>query len=145
MPLVGEQRGKKSAAAREIALLSSPTDIIPRPQPPEELAAEERAEWIAICNAVPADYFPPAMHMLLCSYCRHVVIARYLAGEIERCRRGRGDRKERLAELRGLAREHRAETMAIQVCLRSMRLTHQSVHAGDKAPVVISAMPKPWE
>ena len=56
------QRGRKS----QLSLLDAAvTDVVPRPHPPAELTAEESAEWIAICNSVPADYFSQPTHATL--------------------------------------------------------------------------------
>jgi hypothetical protein len=131
---------RKTAASREVVLIRDEADIVERPQPPAELGPEERDEWIALCNAVPATYFPRATHMVLVQYCRHVVIARHLAELIQRMS---AKKKFDLRQYRQLIREHRAETQAIYGCLRSMRLTHLATYQRDRTPIP-EATPKPW-
>lgn len=134
-------RGRAPAAARGVALIERETDLVPRPQPLAELSDEEAAEWVALCNVVPADYFPGATHMIVASYCRHVVIARHLAELIERCAKRRPFPTR---EYLGLIREQRGQTQAIYACLRSMRLTHLATYNKDRAPIAAD-VPKPWE
>jgi hypothetical protein len=66
------QRGRKSVAAL------SAVPVLPgqqKPEPPEELAAEEAEEWRAIVARLPYDWFPRETHGQLVNYCRHVVRA----------------------------------------------------------------------
>jgi len=135
------QRGRKSAAAREIVLLAGPGDAIPRPEPPAELSAEERYEWIDLCNALPATYFPPATRMMLVSYCRHVAVGRHWSELIHKCERTRPFDEKRYG---WLCNQQRAETQAIYGCLRAMRLTHLASYAKERAAVP-TEMAKPWE
>jgi hypothetical protein len=135
------QRGRKSAGSREIALLVSPGDAIARPEPPAELSAEERYEWIDLCNALPATYFPPATRMMLVQYCRHVVVGRHYAKLIHHCEDTVPFDEERYAKL---CRCQRQETLAIYSCLRAMRLTHLASYATDRAAIP-TEMAKPWE
>ena len=132
------QRGRKSRLSLlDVAL----TDVVPWPEPPAELTADEAAEWIAICNSVPADYFAQPTYSTLMQYCRHVVVAQHLAELIQRCRKS----KKFDAQFRSLLREQRAETLAIYGCLRSMRLTHLAVKPSSRAAIPSNPMPKPWE
>lgn len=135
------QRGRKSAAATEIAMVEGLTDIVPRPHPPAELSDEEAVEWVVICNAVPAGYFPSATHMVVVQYCRHVVVARHLSELIHKCERGR---RFDLGQYRRLCSLQQRETLAIYGCLRSMRLTHLATYSRDRSPIP-TEMPKPWE
>ena len=136
-----QPRGRKPSTG-DVVLVQSDTDLVPRPEPPVELGAEEADEWRAICNVVPADYFPAATHKIVVQYCRHVVVARHLAELIAKC--GRAKRAFPLAQYLQLIREQRRETAAIYVCLRSMRLTHLATYSKDRAPIAADT-PKPWE
>jgi hypothetical protein len=42
-----------------------------RPEPPEDLTEEQAAEWSAVVDRLPADWFPRETHGLLARYCRH--------------------------------------------------------------------------
>ena len=72
------QRGRKSAASLSVVSLIADA----RPAPPDELAVEEAEEWRAIARRMPADWFARENHPLLSEYCRHIVRARDLAGDI---------------------------------------------------------------
>lgn len=135
------QRGRKSKASQEIVLLATPGEALARPEPPAELSAEERYEWIGICNALPAGYFPPATRMMVVQYCRHVVVARHYAELIHKCERAKPFDEKRHG---WLCRHQRQETTMIYNCLRSMRLTHLASYATDRAAVP-DEMAKPWE
>jgi hypothetical protein len=50
-----------------------------RPEPPEDLTEEQAAEWSAVVDRLPADWFPRETHGLLCQYVRHVCTARRIA------------------------------------------------------------------
>ena len=54
-----------------------------RPEPAQELTADQAHEWRAVVNRMPADWFGEETHALLAQYCRHVVTASYVAGLIE--------------------------------------------------------------
>ena len=133
------QRGRKSALS---LLETAMTDICPRPEPPAELSEEEGAEWIEMCNAVPADYFDKPAQVVLAQYCRHVVVARHLSELIRRCEKSK---KFDAKQFRFLIREQRAETLAIYGCLRSMRLTHLAIKPSSRTPIPSNPMPRPWE
>lgn len=133
--------GRETAASREVVIIRDEGDVVERPRPLPELGIEEAEEWVRICNAVPADYFPPATWVTLAQYCRHVVIARHLWQLIVRA--GKSKRRLDAANYRSLIREHRAEGVAINACLRSMRLTHLSTYNHDRKPLP-EATPKPW-
>ena len=138
-----ETRGRKSEASTSVVpvSISDDGDVIQRPEPPGELTEQEADEWRTICNAVPADYFPPATWHIVASLCRHRVIERRLHELIEREASKRKGFDSR--EFRALCREHRAETSAVLSCLRSLRLTHLSTYEHDRRPLP-EATPKPW-
>jgi hypothetical protein len=75
-----------------------------RPDAPYDLGDEAAAEWWAVVNRLPADWFPRETHALLGQYCRHVVAARRIAQlitAIEKARKldiGEYDRLLRMQE-----------------------------------------------
>lgn len=135
-----EARGRQSEASRAVVIRDD-SDIVERPKPPAELTAAERVEWIGICNAVPAEYFPPATWHIVASLCRHRVIELHLHELIER---ESGKRKGfDLQIYRTLLRELRSETTSVLDCLRALRLTHLASYAADHKPLP-EVVPKPW-
>lgn len=58
-------RGKKSAAS----MLNVVQATNQRMQPPDDLDAAERAEWLSIVDSLPPDYFRPADVALLALFC----------------------------------------------------------------------------
>ena len=75
-------RGPKSSAALKIPSVAELRGDA-RPEPPEELTEEQAAEWRAVVDRLPADWFPRETHGLLAQYCRHVVSARRVARLLE--------------------------------------------------------------
>jgi hypothetical protein len=72
------QRGRKGSG--HLTIISGGTvEPIERPRPPQELSVEEAAEWRAVVEALPADFFGRETHALLVQHCRHVVRARRIA------------------------------------------------------------------
>lgn len=133
--------GMRSEADREIAIIETATDVIPRPQPPAELSADERGHWVDLVNALPAGYFPQATLGVVRQYCRHMTVAAHLAELRHKCEAG----KFSWQRYKGLIKEQRAESLIIQNLLRSMRLTHLSIKPSDRTPMPDDAGPKPWE
>jgi len=68
------QRGRKSAAA----LSTVPVSGGQRPNPPEDLGAEEAEVWRATVDGMRADWFGAELHPILRSYCALVVQAESL-------------------------------------------------------------------
>ena len=54
-----------------------------RPEPPDELTAEQAEEWRVIVGRMPADWFTRETYPLLVDLCRHIVRARVIAGKID--------------------------------------------------------------
>ena len=54
-----------------------------RPKPPPGLTEEQAAEWRAVVDRLPADWFARENHGLLAQYCRHVTTIRRLARMVE--------------------------------------------------------------
>jgi hypothetical protein len=134
-------RGRESAASRDVVIRDDDADIIDRPAPVPGLTPEQRDEWITICNAVPATYFPPATWYVVASLCRHVVVERHIAqmiAHVERSTKAKFD----LDKYERLIRNLRSESEMVSKLLRTLRLTHLSAYA-DRTEVP-AATPKPW-
>jgi hypothetical protein len=71
-------RGPQSSAALEIPSVADLRGDA-RPEPPSDLTDDQAAEWRAVVERMPADWFPRETYGLLSQYCRHVVTARRIA------------------------------------------------------------------
>ena len=74
-------RGRTSMAA--LMVPNNTTEIVHRPDAPDDLTDEQAEEWRAIVNTMPADHFMRGNYALLTQYCRHVIAARRTAQLIE--------------------------------------------------------------
>ncbi|WP_256806563.1 hypothetical protein [Pseudomonas kurunegalensis] len=134
-------RGKKSVASMAVA---SPVGVDNRLAPPFHLTPAQKAEWVQIVNARPADWFGPEHAAMLVQYCRHKVLSDLIAQQVEEFE------PEWLLEDEGLKRFDKLgamlerETRAMNALLRSMRLTQQSLVRADKA-VATQKGRKPWQ
>jgi hypothetical protein len=135
-----KQRGRKSAASLTV-ISSSDVETLRRPDPPEELTEEQAAEWRAVVNRLPADWFPQETHQLLVQYCRHVVCARRVAQLIEQAEAA--DELD-IVDYARLLRMQEMEGRAMSSLATRMRLTQQATIRAELArkPLVL---PKPWE
>lgn len=78
-------RGRTSGAALSVVSpAGSVVTTVRRPHPPADLTEEQAAEWQAVVERLPADWFQRETHALLAQYCRHVVAGRRIAQLIER-------------------------------------------------------------
>ena len=76
------KRGRKSASALAV-VATGPIERIARAKAPAELTTEQAAEWRAVVDRMPADWFPRETHSTLAQFCRHVVAARHIAQLVE--------------------------------------------------------------
>ncbi len=121
-------RGRKSAA--ELGVIPG---IPQRPEPPDELTPQQAEEWREIVDRMPVDWFRRKIHPLLCSYCRHVINARHIAGLIEAAHDlDIGDRKALMRFNRLLGMQERQSSALMGLATR-MRLTNQSRYTASSA------------
>lgn len=73
------KRGRKSTGDMTVVAVSDA-----RLEPPNGLTEEQIAEWHAIVNSLPADYFRPGDAPLLAAFCVAAVFHRRAAQDIER-------------------------------------------------------------
>lgn len=134
------ERGKQSAASLAIA---GPVGVNQRLAPPMLLTPAQKAEWVTVTNARPAEWFAPEHIAMLTQYVRHKTQADIVAQQIENFDLGW------LADDDGMKRYDKLlawlerETRTINALLRSMRLTQQSMIQPDK--VVKTQGRKPWQ
>jgi len=125
------------AGRHSAAELATPFVLVPvaRPEPPGDLSSEEAAEWRAIVDRMPADWFTRETHGILEQLCRHLVYERDLAK--------RHRRAKVLADKILIAREQREEARIIVRLQTSMRLTQHSRH--DPKKNAGTDQKRPWE
>lgn len=134
-----EGRGRKSTAALTV-VASNPVQAVNRPGPPSELTEEQSAEWVAVVNRLPADWFPRETHPVLVSYVRHIVEARHVAQLIAKLTAAKSVDVD---EYDKLLRIQERETRALTACARSMRLTQQTTYLPTKQKP--SMVDNPWD
>lgn len=135
------KRGRQSAAALEIASAPGLLETVERPDAPYDLTDEQAAEWWAVVNRLPADWFPRETHGMLADYCRHVVKSRRIAQLVAEAEAsdeldvGLLDKLYKMAE---------RESRAISSLATRMRISQQatSTHRANKGT---KGVRKPWE
>lgn len=104
-----------------------------------DLTPEQKSEWVAVTNRLPADWFQRENLPLLSQYCRHVVAARRVASLIEECEQGDSFDIEHYDRL--LKMQER-EGRALSALATRMRITQQSTYDKSKKRPTVSR--KPW-
>jgi hypothetical protein len=138
------QNGRKSAAS--LAVVSTDIRGISRLGAPASLKHEaERAVWMATVNARPANWFGPEHAPLLANYCRHVVGADVIAGQLDEMSPASLREDEGIARFERLRRLLHAETRSLHMLARAMRLTHQSMYEKETAAATAGkGTGRPW-
>ena len=116
------KRGRASAADLQV-LPSAQIETVERPDAPYDLTDEQTAEWWAVVNRLPADWFPRETHGLLAQYCRHVVTARRVAEMIEAAQ---ADKETSLDDLDKLYKMQEREGRALSSLATRMRISQQA-------------------
>lgn len=130
-------RGRTPAAELAVVRLA---DVQPRLDPPESLGPEQVAEWDAVVNRLPAEWFPRETLGLLEGYCNHVVAARQIA---EMSEKYLGCENFDIKEFKQLRQMYELETRAASSLATRMRITQQTTY--DKSKKKGSVSRKPWE
>lgn len=142
------QRGRKSAAAREVASLVAPVVGEQRLRAPLHLSDAEQGVWLEVVNDQPASAFSPTHSPLLEMYCRHIVNARILADEVlnfDRAWLADDDGLKRYDRL--LAMSERESRAASSLATR-LRITRQAVEHPATVGRTLKNQTKgrkPWE
>lgn len=132
-------RGRVSSASLAVVGIDGALSV-PRPAAPADLSEEQRAEWAAVVNRMPADWFGAETLPLLAQYCRHVVAARrisHLIGEAET-----GEQID-LNEYDRLLKMQEREGRAMSSLATRMRLTQQATYDRTKRKPTMRS--RPWE
>lgn len=127
-----------------------------RPEPPDDLDEVEAAEWRAIVDRMPADWFTAEMQPILADLCRHIVLARWFGMELSKVRRQYHDDDGKsglvgtlLDGVKELTMLHKQQTDCVGRIATRLRLTHQSRNNRDaatrSAKNSASASARPWD
>ena len=133
-----EHRGRKA----QVHLINPA--VVPgqgRPQPPEDMPADEAQTWRAIVAAMPDNWFSTSYHVLRC-LCVHVANAAAIARALDAARDD-GDRKlfDKLTAMYG------RETRAIMTHSQLLRLTPKARYTMERSTNIKGLVPtsKPWD
>ncbi len=103
--------------------------VIPgtRPAAPDELNADEKAEWHKFTLKMPENWFPPETWPLLAQLCRHICQGRWVGECLQEVRAGlaRDLDAEALEKVERLVRMHDREGRAMVGLMLKLRLTSQ--------------------
>jgi len=138
------ERGRRSAAS--LSVISGQIDG--RPNPPEDLSAEQKEIWLRTVANEAADVFKTAaLQQLLKEYCRHVSSAKKLAGLIETVEAQKQLTPEDLVDYDKLLKMRDRETKAIADKATKLRLTNQARYTPQAAATAAkkSSERKPWQ
>lgn len=132
--------GRASGASLSVAQIG----IDQRLPAPASLTEAQRAVWVDVVNARPADWFCQAHEGLLSQYCRHKVMSDVISAEIEKFDPRWMVEDEGVKRLEKLGLMLQRETSAMNTLMRSMRMTQQSLMRAEKS-VNVGRAKKPWE
>ena len=145
-----KQRGRKSTNSLLTTGVAIPGDNVQRAQVPEELDDDEAAEWCAVVERMPVNWFPRETYGVLTQYCRHVVRARKLAVRIRDLEKqgeftmfGQAAPVFDLKTYNILMKMQTNESITIASLATKMRFTQQSTI--DKTAKKAGVGKKPWE
>lgn len=138
---------RKSVASHLSVIGGSGVETIRRPNPPNDLDAEEQEVWRRTVNGMAADWFPSETHGLLTQYCRLIISARRISEFKKAMERGSKKESFDLSDYRRLIRDEAVVSQAIAVLARNMRLSQASTSRHEyvkKRPMTIKNR-NPWD
>jgi hypothetical protein len=97
------------------------------PAPPRYLTAEESAEWRSITAALPGDWWRGGEAMLT-ELCRHIIISRHIAAELEKLRHKSLLNPKTRAAFGSLTKLHMRQSDAILRLAGKLKLTPASLY-----------------
>jgi hypothetical protein len=140
------QRGRKSPDAGTEFQVAA---LLPgaRPDPPEDLTAEQSLVWYAVVDRMPPNWFSPDLFPMLCQLCVHVTNSKALAAELAAFERSLLADESGLIRFDRLTRIHEREGRAASALMTRLRLTPQSRYNAAVAATAVNNVPKskPWE
>jgi len=112
----------------EVARIGA-VNAIARALPPPDLSDEESAEWVAITDSLPAEWFPRETHAMLAQYCRHTVSARRIGVLIDTLL---AQESIDVSEYDQLLKMQEREGRAMSSLATRMRISQQAQYSKDK-------------
>ena len=138
------KRGRQSATEKEIEsnVANFPQNgVVDRPEAPQHLTIEQKKEWDAVVERLPADWFPRETQGLLEQYCRHKVSADKVA---ELVQNEQNKAYPDIETLDRLLKMQEREGRALSSLATRMRITQQSTIDAERRKPKASNK-KPWE
>jgi hypothetical protein len=126
----------------------------PELPPPADLPPEEAVIWREIVGSMPASWFDSGNAPVLVELCRHIVLSRWLAEQLEtmRCANLTAATKHGAKQrtiYRRLSQAAREESRLIAALSVKLRLTNSSHRRDerydDRRRFALGQGPKPWE
>lgn len=136
-------RGKKSV--EELTVVTPLSNLPTRPDAPEHLTEEQRAEWKRVVDACPADWFPVETLGLLESYCLHMCSMRQIEAMIGEAFNRLEDPLGAVEDLNKLHIMRERESRAASSAATRLRITNQALTNHKKSREGGSRKKKPWE
>jgi uncharacterized protein (DUF1697 family) len=133
-------RGRTSVAELSVVTPEN-VESMGRPVAPVELSGEQAAEWVAVVNRMPAEWFPRETHAMLVQYCRHAVACRRISELIKNCESAE---EFDIKEYDRLLKMQDRESRGLSSLATRMRISQQSSYDKQKKKPAGSARP-PWE
>ena len=120
-------------------------DELQRPEPPADLNREQREEWRAIVNRLPADWFQRETHAMLAAYCRHASEAKRIASIIAAHVKDPGITEAWLKCYDRLLKLQEREGRAMSSIATRLRFTNQSTFSKQRSRPDTESDDLPWE
>lgn len=132
-------RGPKSSASLSVVRVGD-VEATQRPKPPAHLPQDQRGEWLAVVNRMPADWFQDETLACLEAYCAHAVNCRWFGQMLAEMRAS--DQVD-MDEVDRVSRLHERESRAMSSLATRLRITPQSTYdAKKKKPLQVA---EPWK
>lgn len=139
-------RGRASVESQAIVVAGN---FGQRPEPPEELTADQAEIWRSVVASEAADFFrTAALRGLLKDYCRHTVTAAAISKQINAFEAAWLSDAEALQHFDRMTKIRDRETKAAAEKATKLRLTNQSRYTPQAAATAAkhaNTQKKPWE
>jgi hypothetical protein len=143
-----QQRGRNSAASREIATLAASVTATKRLSAPVHISDAELSVWLEVVNDQPAEAFTATHAPLLELYCRHITQARVIADQVTNFDHAWMADDEGLKRYDRLLAMAERESRAASSLATRLRITRQAVEHPTTVARSLAAQSKrkkPWE
>lgn len=120
-------------------------NAVQRPDPPEDLTAEQKEEWLAVVKRLPADWFQRETHAMLSAYCRHASEAKRIAAIIEAHTKDPGITESWLKCYDRLLKLQEREGRAMSSIATRLRFTNQATFSAQRSKPDSETEDLPWD